>query len=789
MIRTERKLHLPLGPVEAPAKVVAVTSKRIGWPSEFPDPKPEAWRTQAGKELRGKDPATLATRYDDGFALAPLQTPDDTAMLPHVRSGADALLRCRPPGFARRVRIVGPSPREAATQISRAIEDGIDEVELWFDPLRVRRFEPFEPEAGDAERGDIATGGVLADLPADVLDGDGILPEPRGLIVANADQLRVAIEPLRTMPARPTLALRGGAASPLLAASLVAITEQLADDLSPLAGLEVGYDPIGLGARGELESAPLDTHWNEAGDLLGFLHQHVPSARALAQDSTPFHQAGATPTQEVAALLCGATETLRQLSSGRAAALGHDPATIAQHLTFRVELGTKPLIEAAKVRALRLLWARILKAFGLDPVGDRSLDARVVGTTSSRCRARNLDLRTNIVRTQVQAFAGVTGGCDAVCTLPDVLDPAALTDREHAIARGQMYLMAEESQLGLVADPLGGSHTIERLTDATARGAWELLRTIESAGGFGATDGRRTLADAIHASATSRMEAFRRREQTMVGVSQFADPEREDVRVHDLRVLDAEQAAFAGRGQGVTHLEQLEQAPTDAGGTAFRAAVDACASGASFRSMINARRQRAPVPKPDEHGCPSAHPWPLRPGPGGDAVPFELPRLLARILAAAGHEDVHRVRVLIITGLGDDQKTARGRASFAEDLWRVSGARVFAIETTAAACDEVIDKARAAAAEHKANLACLCAPDDLLDQWAPALAERLGEGDFPLDLYVAAAPRPTITQSVSGFLHRGMDVVDFLDETWVEQLAQQASGAHDGVALPQGEAR
>jgi methylmalonyl-CoA mutase N-terminal domain/subunit len=371
--------------------------QKIDWSREFVPASLTEWQERVAKELRGKDPASLARQQEDGFALTPLQTASDTAHLPHLASGADALLRARGPGGSTvRQRIVGPSPEAAARQIERGIEDGAGEIEIFFDSIRVRRGEPFEPEAGDEERGDVESAAdvALADLPADVFDGDGTLPEPRGLLVARLDDLRTALAPATVADgAAPVLALRAGPpATPAIVSGLYAIDPKL------LNRLEAGYDPVGFAARGELEGTPFDAHWDEAADLVAFLQQHSSAdgdARALALDGQPFHLAGATLAQEIAALACGGLLTLRRLDRAEATT----PATLdprrgrAAHLTFRLPL-TKPSPSSRprKLRALRLLWSAPPRDLtGLDPS-----DPRARAKASSERRARGPGLRRSI---------------------------------------------------------------------------------------------------------------------------------------------------------------------------------------------------------------------------------------------------------------------------------------------------------------------------------------------------------------------------------------------------------
>src|SRR5690606_30817197 len=127
--------------------------------------------------------------------------------------------------------------------------------------------------------------------------------------------------------------------------------------------------------------------------------------------------------------------------------------------TLRLQVGHELPLEIAKLRALRLLWAKIARACG---ASERALAPRVLGVPSGRFRAELYDLHTNLVRSMLASFAAVTGGCDALLA---VAHDEGSGLRSADLARDQLHLLRAEAQADRVADPFGGSHSIERLTD------------------------------------------------------------------------------------------------------------------------------------------------------------------------------------------------------------------------------------------------------------------------------------------------------------------------------------
>jgi methylmalonyl-CoA mutase len=170
----------------------------------------------------------------------------------------------------------------------------------------------------------------------------------------------------------------------------------------------------------------------------------------------------------------------------------------------------------AKLRALRRLWARVTEAIGVD------VAPSVHAMTSARMLTR-YDLPTNLLRNTIAAAASGMGGADAVTVLPHdhargLPDPFATR-----MARNIQNVLQEESRLGLVADPAGGSWYVEQLTEGLAAAGWAVVQKVEAAGGIGPA-----CTGGLVASMLAERRAVRGREvatgmRPIVGVSQFPD--------------------------------------------------------------------------------------------------------------------------------------------------------------------------------------------------------------------------------------------------------------------------
>ena len=194
--------------------------------------------------------------------------------------------------------------------------------------------------------------------------------------------------------------------------------------------------------------------------------------------------------------------------------------------------------QVAKLRAARLLWAKVVVTAG----GEPSAASMPIHCRTSAFTESERDPWVNMLRVTAECTAAVLGGAQSVATAPfdSVMGPVdALAQR---VARNTQVVLREESHLGAVADPAGGSWFVERLTDDLARAAWAELQSVEAAGGMIAALGSGRLVDAVGEVADTREKAIARRKTAIVGVSEFpnlreAPVEREPVTQEEIQIL------------------------------------------------------------------------------------------------------------------------------------------------------------------------------------------------------------------------------------------------------------
>ncbi|WP_406859150.1 methylmalonyl-CoA mutase [Streptomyces sp. HUAS MG47] len=211
-------------------------------------------------------------------------------------------------------------------------------------------------------------------------------------------------------------------------------------------------------------------------DIFAYTSQHMPRYNSISISGYHIQEAGATADLELAYTLADGVEYLR---AGREAGLDVD--AFAPRLSFFWAIGMNFFMEIAKLRAARLLWAKLVRQF--DPKNAKSLSLRTHSQTSGWSLTAQ-DVFNNVTRTCVEAMAATQGHTQSLHT--NALDEALAlpTDFSARIARNTQLLIQQESGTTRVIDPWGGSAYVERLTYDLARRAWQHIEEVEAAGGM-----------------------------------------------------------------------------------------------------------------------------------------------------------------------------------------------------------------------------------------------------------------------------------------------------------------
>ncbi|MDX2148373.1 MAG: methylmalonyl-CoA mutase [Planctomycetota bacterium] len=276
------------------------------------------------------------------------------------------------------------------------------------------------------------------------------------------------------------------------------------------------------------------------GDIFDFCARRMPKFNSISISGYHMQEAGATADIELAYTLADGLEYLRT-----GVARGLDVDDFAPRLSFFWGIGTHFLMEVAKLRAGRLLWATIVKQF--NPKNDKSMSLRAHSQTSGWSLTAQ-DVYNNVVRTCVEAMAATQGHTQSLHT--NALDEALAlpTDFSARIARNTQLFLQLETDTCRVIDPWGGSYALERLTHDLAERAWEHILEIEELGGMARAIERGIPKMRIEEAAARTQARIDSGRQTLVGVNKFKPTERDAVdvlKIDNTKVRESQVARLA----------------------------------------------------------------------------------------------------------------------------------------------------------------------------------------------------------------------------------------------------
>ncbi|WP_169946098.1 methylmalonyl-CoA mutase [Microbispora sp. H11081] len=317
-------------------------------------------------------------------------------------------------------------------------------------------------------------------------------------------------------------------------------------------------------------------------DIFAYTSQRMPKFNSISISGYHIQEAGATCDLELAYTLADGVEYLR---AGTAAGLDID--AFAPRLSFFWCIGMNFFMEVAKLRAARLLWARLVKGFGA--ANPKSLSLRTHSQTSGWSLTAQ-DVYNNVVRTCVEAMAATQGHTQSLHT--NALDEALAlpTDFSARIARNTQLLLQQESGTTRVIDPWGGSYYVERLTRELARAAWGHIQEVERAGGMARAIDQGLPKMRIEEAAARTQARIDSGRQPVIGVNKYR-PEADE----PIEVLKVDNTAV--RNQQIDKLRRLrEERSADAVAGALEALTKGAAGGENLLELaVDAARAKATV--------------------------------------------------------------------------------------------------------------------------------------------------------------------------------------------------
>jgi methylmalonyl-CoA mutase len=511
------------------------------------------WQAAASKEVKGKD---IVWKTPEGIEVKPLYTAEDAegvdpglpGFAPYTRGPYASMYTGRPWTIRQ---YAGFSTAEDSNAFYRRnLAAGQKGLSVAFDLATHRGYDSDHPRVA----GDVGKAGVAIDTLEDMkILFDGI--------------------PLDTMSVSMTM---NGAVLPVMAFYIVAAEEQGVAQ-SQLSGT-IQNDILKEFAVRNTYIYPPGPSMRIVADIIAYTSEHMPRFNSISISGYHMLEAGATAVQELAYTLADGMEYVRV---ARAKALDVD--AFAPRLSFFFGIGMNFFMEIAKLRAARTLWYRIMEGFGAK--NPKSLMLRTHCQTSGVSLTEQ-DPYNNIVRTAIEAMAAVLGGTQSLHTNSFDEAIALPTDFSARIARNTQLILAEESGITNVADPLGGSWFVESLTKELADKAWALIEEVEAMGGMTAAVAEGLPKRRIEEAAAAQAARIDRGETVIVGVNRY----RLDDEAHlDILQIDNDKV----RAGQVERLEKVRSARDEAAAQSALAALRDGAKGDSNLLALSVEAARA----------------------------------------------------------------------------------------------------------------------------------------------------------------------------------------------------
>ena len=520
------------------------------------------WQRLAEKELRGKSVEELDWTTLEGIKVKPVYSEEDLKEIEHLGNlpgfepyvrGVKATMYAGRPWTIRQY--AGYSTAEESNAFyKRGLAAGQQGVSVAFDLATHRGYD------SDHERviGDVGKAGVAIDSVEDMkILFDGI--------------------PLNEISVSMTM---NGAVIPVLANFIVAGEEQ-GHKKSDLSGT-IQNDILKEFMVRNTYIYPPEPSMRIVADIIEYTSSEMPKFNSISISGYHMQEAGASLVQELAYTLADGKEYAK-----KAIEKGLDIDAFAGRLSFFFAIGMNFFMEAAKLRAARLLWHRIMTDLGAK--NPRSKMLRTHCQTSG-VSLQEQDPYNNVIRTAYEAMSAVLGGTQSLHT--NALDEAMAlpTDFSARIARNTQLILQEETGVSNFVDPLAGSYYGEKLTADLADAAWQLIEEVDEMGGMTKAVAAGMPKLRIEETAAKRQADIDRGDQVIVGVNKYRLTQEDEL---DIRDIDND----AVRAAQVKRLENIKKERDEKKCSAALLNLEKAAEGGDnlLEAAVEASRARATV--------------------------------------------------------------------------------------------------------------------------------------------------------------------------------------------------
>lgn len=671
--------------------------------SDFEPPTADDWLAAATDAQKGAPFDRLRTQTPEGLTLEPIYNAGDADHLPHLNTfpgftpyvRGTTPLTTRSAGWLAAQQLPYATPTELNNALRNDLSRGQNAVYIVIDAVTARGA---DPDGNDVKVDEIGGDGTSI---ATVSDFRRIFSE------VDADNLPIILETGGAVTALPVL--------------LIAALEN-----KPIHGALLN-DPIGyLMTTGTLP-ASVDDYMDQMATLARWTKDNQPDLRTIAVSTQTMQNAGANAVQEIGVALATAVYYIRALLER-----GLTINAIATQMTVSMATGANFFMEVAKLRAMRLLWAQVIKAFG----GDTDAQKIHLHTQNARINLTQHDPYVNMLRVTLETLAGAIGQADSIHA--DAFD--VLHDKpdefSRRIARNLHTILQEEAYINRVVDPVGGSYYVEYLTDQLARESWRYFQTIEETGGI--LDALRAgqIQSDVEPIRQARTDALAQRRDVLVGTNQYANPTEST-----LPVSEQNPSLIAEKRRATVNAFRQDHAGDRKNHPEIRAAGD-------IEGMIQSARVGATLGDLQRAILQGQAPLTVTPLTTTRlAEPFEQLRATAKHY----HQQNGHPPRIYCANVGT-LATHKARTDFTVGFFEVGGFDVLADDSHTDA-----DSAATAALSSGAPIVVICSTDAIYQDAVPVIAGRI-KAEKPETIVVLAghpADKITVYQSagVDEFIH------------------------------------
>ncbi|MGE5702175.1 MAG: methylmalonyl-CoA mutase family protein [Clostridia bacterium] len=706
---------------------------------EFPLPTYEQWKELAEKALKGASfEKKLMTKTYEGITLQPMYRQVDAKKLSHlaVRPGEAPFVRGTTAGGYLK------QPWEVCQELNYASPEAFNEAALH-----------------DLQRGQTMLNLVLDRAASAGLDPDRAHYEDvgsKGVSLSTLDDVAKALDRIN-LEETPLLVQAGSAGLPMLAllgayAEQKTSADQGTTEQQRFHGT-IGMDPLGELVRNGSLSFSLKAGYDSMAQMTHWAKKHMPYLQTILVQGNPYHDGGASAVEELAFAIATGVEYVQQLGER---GISVDDAATRMHFSFSI--GSNFFMEIAKLRAARMMWAKVIAAFG----GSEAAQQMAIHARTSAWTKTVHDPYVNMLRSAAESFAGVLGGADSLHVSPfdEAIRPADSFSRR--IARNTQLILQNEAHLTKVVDPAGGSWYIEALTDALAASAWELFQQTEAKGGMAKALQAGFPQEKVAAVAAKRMENISRRKDKMIGTNIYPNG-NESKLGSDASEVAAKQAneriaAIAGHRAAVDaklldeRLQAFAEAASNAAsGAAIDAAIAAVKAGATLGDLMRVLGERAGERREEIQAIHAYR----------GAEPFEALRA-----NAARYKEQHGAAPQVFLAKIGPVAQHKARADFASGFVEAGG---FAVAPSQAFAEHEVEAAVQAAAASEACLTVICSSDEAYGSIVPQLAAKLKQVKPEMTIWNAGKP---LVEAEEAFRQAGVDDFIYMGANCYDMLMQ-----------------